>query len=137
MPFPTATEPAARPIAVTALETYHAVQHFDRIQCDNGRVNVGEIELKDRGQWWKIKVCWRAELGHFLKLEQILGENQNFRALVYSLHSEGDRPITPDEWELFAMLVDDRRNYALRMGAQKCLGRLTQKAPELAAATRG
>jgi hypothetical protein len=142
LPFPAlapTTHPiAAKPIAATALETYHAVQQADRIRSLDRSVKVGEIELKDRSRWWKIKVRWTVKMGHFLQFEEISGESQTFCALVNSLN-KGDRLITPDEWEIFAMLVDDRRNYALRMGAQKCLSRLIHapKTPERNAATKG
>jgi len=134
MSFPIVIEAPTPEIttSATALETYYAVQYLDNRQYLNGRVDVGEIELKDRqGWWWKMKVRWTAERGHFLKFEQISGEKQTFHASTRS-SNPSDRLITPDEWEIFAMLVDDRRNYALRMGAQKCLSRLTHPCPQSA-----
>ena len=149
---PTAALPTTRAIAapvtasalkapVTALETYCAIQAKEQ------PTNLGKIDMKDRqGYWWRVDVLWTVEWQHSLKFEPISADRPEFYASASrpSLQggldaSEGDRTITPDEWEIFAMLVDDRRNYALRMGAQHCLNRLLSpgaKAPEKPSATK-
>jgi hypothetical protein len=133
-----ATTPSQITTYATALESYHAIQSHIGSQYPNGIADVGNVELKDRqGRWWKIRVRWTAEIGHYLEFEQMPRGSQNFCALANN-DPDGDRIITPDEWEIFAMLVDDRSNHALRIGAQKCLGRLIHalKAPEKDVATR-
>jgi len=150
---PTAALPTTRAIAasanasalkapVTALETYCA------IQANGQPTNLGKIDMKDRqGCWWSVDVLWTVELQHSLKFESASADRPGFyaSALGYLLQGDGpeaavgNRTITPDEWEIFAMLVDDRRNYALRMGAQHCLNRLLSpltKAPEIPSATK-
>ncbi|MBI4783438.1 MAG: hypothetical protein HY785_19285 [Oscillatoriophycideae cyanobacterium NC_groundwater_1537_Pr4_S-0.65um_50_18] len=138
----TSATPSALKTPVTALETYCA------IQAKGQPTTLGKIDIKDRqGCWWSVEVLWTVEWQHSLKFAPVSADRPGFYASAPSPSlqgdgleaSEGDRTITPDEWEIFAMWVDDRRNYALRMGAQQCLNRLLSsgaKAPEKPSATK-
>jgi hypothetical protein len=129
--FPTPKNPAIQNVAVkgsvytTALESYHAPKHPEK--HPDGKIRIGEIELRDRhGYLWQVKVRWTSAQGHYLEFKQKSDNAKTFRALADGYTPGEYRAITPHEWEIFTMLLDDRNNYALRKGAQSSLNRLLE-----------
>ncbi|HEY9642501.1 MAG TPA: hypothetical protein V6C57_18585 [Coleofasciculaceae cyanobacterium] len=109
----------------TALESYHAPKHPENYP--DGKIRIGEIELRDRhGFVWQVKVRWASTPGHYLTFQRKSDETQAFRATADGYEPGAYYAITPHEWEIFAMLLDDRHNYALRSRAQSSLNRLIE-----------
>ena len=73
-----------------------------------GKEKYGSLYLKDqKGVAWKVKVRWRGDRRHYIKLETIHEEpEQEFRAAVGKKHIKEPwryKELAPEEWKVLAI----------------------------------
>lgn len=92
-----------------------------------GKDYLGETKIQDSsGCLWEIKVRYTGNRGRYLKIKSKSDSNQKMRASADNYKPGEYTSITPDEWEVFLLLIKDSKDRELYAGAKTILDRLVR-----------